>query len=395
MTNTTTMLNIQQIRQETPACLHKIHLNNAGASLQPQVVVQSVIDYLQLEAQTGGYETAALKEQEIKGFYIAVAQLLKTKAQNIAYAHHATEAYNKALSSIAFERGEVLLTTEDDYASNQIAFLQLQQKLGIQIIRAAQLPVGGVDVNSVEELIKKHQPKLVAVTHIPTNSGLIQDVYSIGQLCQQYDILYLVDACQSVGQLDLDVNKIHCDFLSATGRKYLRGPRGTGFLYISDKALALDLEPSFLDMRGADWVAPFSYDLSPTAQRFEYWECNYANLIGAKTAVEYALSIGLPEIEKRVIQLGAYARQKLVQLDGFQLLDRGDNLCSIVTTHHSKYNGEKLKAKLVGNNFHVSLAVKVAALLDFEQKGVDWALRISPHYFNTEDEIDALVSFLR
>ncbi|MEM6698604.1 MAG: aminotransferase class V-fold PLP-dependent enzyme, partial [Bacteroidota bacterium] len=224
------MLNIQQVRQETPTCLQKIHLNNAGASLQPQVVVNNVIGYLQLESQLGGYETANLKAQEIQDFYTAVAQLLKTKPRNIAYAHHATEAYNKALSSIPFERGDVLLTTDDDYASNQIAFLQLQKKTGIQVIRAAQLPEGGVDVNSVEELIKKHRPKLVAVTHIPTNSGLIQEVYPIGKLCQQHDILYLVDACQSVGQLDLDVNEMHCDFLSATGRKYLRGPRGTGLL---------------------------------------------------------------------------------------------------------------------------------------------------------------------
>lgn len=389
------MLNIQQIRQETPACLNKIHLNNAGASLQPQVVVQSVLDYLQLEAETGGYETATLKTQEIQGFYSSVAQLLKTKPKNIAYAHHATEAYNKALSSIPFERGDVLLTTDDDYASNQIAFLQLQNKLGIQVIRAAQLPEGGVDINSVEELIKKHQPKLIAVTHIPTNSGLIQDVYSIGQLCQQHDILYLVDACQSVGQLDLDVNKIHCDFLSATGRKYLRGPRGTGLLYVSDKVLTMNLEPNFLDMRSANWVAPFHYELSPTAQRFEYWECNYANLIGEKTAIEYALNIGLPEIEKRVLQLADYTRQQLAQHTDFQVLDRGSSLCSIVTIHHPKLEGAALKTKLFKKNINVSLAVKVAALLDFEQKGVDWALRVSPHYFNTEEEIDKLVAFLK
>ncbi|MEN0051366.1 MAG: aminotransferase class V-fold PLP-dependent enzyme [Bacteroidota bacterium] len=389
------MLNIQQVRQETPTCLQKIHLNNAGASLQPQVVVNNVIGYLQLESQLGGYETANLKAQEIQDFYTAVAQLLKTKPRNIAYAHHATEAYNKALSSIPFERGDVLLTTDDDYASNQIAFLQLQKKTGIQVIRAAQLPEGGVDVNSVEELIKKHHPKLVAITHIPTNSGLIQDVYSIGKLCQQHDILYLVDACQSVGQLDLDVNKMHCDFLSATGRKYLRGPRGTGLLYVSDKALALNLEPDFVDMRGADWVAPFHYDLSPTAKRFEYWECNYANLIGAKTAVEYALKVGLPAIEGRALKLADYTRQQIMQHTDFQILDRGKNLCSIVTIHHPKYDGEALKARLIDNNINVSLAVKVAALLDFEQKGVDWALRISPHYFNTREEIGNLVGMLK
>ncbi|MEM8524335.1 MAG: aminotransferase class V-fold PLP-dependent enzyme [Bacteroidota bacterium] len=385
------MLDIQQVRQETPVCLQKIHLNNAGASLQPQVVMQSVLDYLQLEAETGGYETATLKAQEIQGFYTAVAQLLKTKPQNIAYAHHATEAYNKALSSIPFERGDILLTTDDDYASNQIAFLQLQQKLGIQIIRAAQLPEGGVDVNSVEELIKKHCPKLVAVTHIPSNSGLIQDVYSIGRLCQQHDILYLVDACQSVGQLDLDVNEMHCDFLSATGRKYLRGPRGTGFLYVSDKALALHLEPLFLDLGSADWSAPFGYQVAPTARRFEYWENNRANLVGLKTAVEYALQIGLPAIEKRALQLGDYTRRQITQYTDFQVLDRGNHLCSIVTIHHSKYDGAALKKRLVTNNINVSLAVRMSALLDFERKGVEWALRISPHCFNKKEEIDELI----
>ncbi|MEL6720780.1 MAG: aminotransferase class V-fold PLP-dependent enzyme [Bacteroidota bacterium] len=389
------MLNIQQLRQETPACLDKIHFNNAGASLQPQIVVQSVLDYLQIEAQTGGYETAEWRAKDIQGFYLAVASLLKTDARNIAYAHHATEAYNKALSSVPFEKGDVLLTTDDDYASNQIAFLQLQQKLGIQIVRAAQLPKGGVDVNAVEALIKKHQPKLVAVTHIPTNSGLIQDVYSIGQLCQQYDILYLVDACQSVGQLDLDVNKMHCDFLSGTARKYLRGPRGVGFLYVSDKALQANLEPLFLDLGSANWIGTNAYEVDPSARRFEYWEKNYANVLGTKTAIEYAIEIGLSNIENRVAKLATYARQQLAQETSLSVLDRGTKQCGIVTVHAPHLNGSKLKAALFANNIYVSLATKTSALIDFQQKGVDWALRISPHYFNTEEEIDRLIDCLK
>jgi len=243
-------MDIIEIRKDTSGCADKIFLNSAGSSLPPKIVTEKMIDYLQYEERIGGYDAAKFKADEINKFYIEAAKLLNCKPANIAFAYNATDAYARALSAIPFKNVDYILTTNDDYISNQIAFLSLQKRFGVQLLRANNLANGDIDLVHFEELIKKHKPVLVAVTHVPTNSGLVQNAEEIGKICNKYDTWYLLDACQSVGQMIVDVEKIGCDFLSATGRKFLRGPRGTGFLYISDEVLMSGLAPLFIDMRG-------------------------------------------------------------------------------------------------------------------------------------------------
>lgn len=389
------MLNIDKLRAETPGCAHKIHLNNAGAALQPQPVIQAIQDYFDLENRIGGYEAMMAKASEINGFYTALARLLNCQPKHIAHATSATDAYTKALSSIPFQAGDVILTTDDDYVSNQMAFFVLQKRNGVKLIRAAKHPEGGVDVNSMADLIKKHQPKLVAVTHIPTNSGLIQDIESIGKICSDNDVLYLVDACQSAGQMPLDVKKIHCDFLTATFRKFLRGPRGVGFLYVSDKVLEMGLEPIFPDLSAGVWTGKNEYELAKTAKRFEIWERNYSLIMGARAAVEYALDLGLDNIQKRVQHLANYARQQINHLPDWRILDKGKNLGGIVTAHSKNCDLDRLKQAFVDKNINVSFASKTNAFIDMDEKGVDWLLRIAPHCYNSKEEIDKAVEVLK
>ena len=263
------MPNLELLRADTPACAHKIHLNNAGASFQPAPVLAAVQRHLELESQLGGYEAGDAKAAEVAGFYTAVARLLHAQPRNIAFAASATDAYAKALSSIPWCVGDVVLTTENDYSSNQIAFLALQKRLGVRLIRARDLPSGGVDVEDFDRLMRQYRPVLAAVTHVPTNSGLVQPVEAIGEICRELEVWYLVDACQSAGQMNLDVAKIGCDFLTATMRKYLRGPRGTGFLFASDRVLEAGLELLLPDMRSADWTGADEYRTADTARRFE------------------------------------------------------------------------------------------------------------------------------
>ena len=388
-------MNIRKLRQDTPGTHYHIHLNNAGASLPPTPVTEAVLKYLQEEALHGGYETTEARADDIQGFYHACAKLLNTKPEQVEFmCSGATEAYNKALSSIPLKNGDVILTTDDDYSSNQIAFLLLAKTIGVKIVRAAKLPSGGVDVNSVEALIKKHHPKLVAVTHVPTNSGLVQDVENIGQLCETNDIWYLVDACQSAGQMPLDVEKIKCDFLSATLRKWLRGPRGAGFLYVSEKALKAGLEPVYPDLSGAGWVAANEYRPSRKAKRFGYFEKNYALLVGSKVAMEYAMELGLETIQKKVVELAAYTRQKLSELPGWKILDLGTKRCGIVSAHHEAGRPAQFSDVLKSANINAGFARRYNALIDFDEKGVNWAMRISPHYYNTQEEVDQLVAAL-
>lgn len=387
-------MDIEKIRLDTPAVKRLLHFNNAGASLPPDVVTTAIIDYLKFEANTGGYEAAKIRTNEIRGFYEAAGKLISSSPENIAFTSSATNSFARALSAISFEPGDCILIANEDYISNQIAFLSLQKRFNVKLVRAKSLHEGGVDVEDMARLMDTHKPRLVSLTHVPTNSGLIQPVEQVGKLCKERDLLYLVDACQSVGQLPVDVNQIHCDFLSATMRKFLRGPRGTGFLYVSDKVLKDGMEPLYIDMRGADWIDSDTYKPRDDAKRFEDWELPYALVAGSRAAIEYALTVGLDNISSRNKMLCNKLKAGLENL-GLQLLDIGANQSSILTLALPGKNPDEVVQFLRDRNINTSISSKSSAQIDFHRKGVEWALRISPHYYNTEDEVATLLEAMK
>jgi len=388
-------LDLARLRAETPGCASRIHFNNAGSGLMATPVLEAITEYFELEAELGGYEAADAREEAIHDFYAATAQLLGCKARNIAFASNATDAFARALSSIPFASGDLILTTRDDYISNQIAFFSLRKRFGIEVVHAPNVPEGGVDVGAMERLMRQRRPRLVAVTHIPTNSGLVQPVAEIGRRCRELELLYLVDACQSVGQYAIDVEQLGCDFLSATGRKFLRGPRGSGLLYVSDRALAAGYEPLFIDMRGARWVGPEDYRQVETAARFEDWEFSYATLLGSAAAIRYALTVGIDVIAERTPALGAALRERLAELDGVRIFDRGRRRCAIVTFTVDGWNSEVLMTELRRRRINSSVSAREHALYDFTDKGVEACVRMSPHYYNTEQEVNEVVDAVR
>jgi len=387
-------IDLNAIRQETSGCMDKIFLNSAGGSLMPKIVAETMTDYILLEQQHGAYESVAKKSEQLNRFYVEAAKLINTQPDNIAFTVSSTDAYAKALSSIEFRDGDVIITTNDDYVSNQMAFFSLQKKRGVKLIRVKNLPDHELDLEDLENLIRKYNPKLVAVTHIPTNSGLIQNVEGVGKICRQYDVLYLVDACQSVGQIVVDVKKIGCDLLTATGRKFLRGPRGTGFLYVSDKVLAKNMAPVFLDMNGAQWTDFDDYTLLKTAKRFELWETSISSFLGLTEALHYANGIGMQNIESYNKKLAETLRTGLLN-NGLRVLDQGQNLSSIVTFVDQNGDIENLYRILKENNVYFSVSNKSNALIDFTMKDLDRAIRLSPHYFNTSEEIEEVVEMLK
>ncbi|MGH9858488.1 MAG: aminotransferase class V-fold PLP-dependent enzyme, partial [Candidatus Acidiferrales bacterium] len=311
--------------------------------------------------------------------------------RNIAMVENATVAYQQALSAIPFERGDVILTSVNDYASNQIMFLSLARRFGIEVVRAPEAAEGGIDPEAVSQLVRERQPRLVALTHVPTNSGLVQPVEAVGHICREHNVWYLVDACQSAGQLPLDVNAVGCDFLSATSRKFLRGPRGAGFLFASDRALTAGLEPLFLDLHSARWLESNRYEAVPSARRYENWEFAYALVLGTGAAVRYALGVGIERIAERTTALAALLREQLGTA-GVRVLDRGARRCAIVTIGVPGRVAAEFHRALMQRGVNTSVSSRQSAVIDFAQKGVEWALRVSPHYYNTEDEIQDAVT---
>lgn len=393
---TTDPAELRRWRADTPAVeAGRIHLNNAGAALMPLPVFNAVHHHLEREIRLGGYEAADEVAGRIGRVYDELAALLGAPgARSVALVENATVAFAQALSAFDPGPGDVVLTTRNDYASNQLMYLSLAERRGIEIVRAEDLPEGGVDPESVRVLLRRRRPTLVAVTWVPTNSGLVQPVEEIGRICAEEEVPYLVDGCQAVGQMPVDVGRIRCDFLAGTGRKFLRGPRGTGFLFVSDRMLAAGRKPLFLDMRGADWIGADRYELRQDARRFENWEFAYALVMGLGEAAWYARGVGVEAAWERTRALGARVRERLAGMDGIRVLDRGRELCAIVTAEVAGKAAGDVVARLREQGINTSAIDRVSAVIDMDAKGAATALRISPHYYNTEAEIDAALAAL-
>jgi selenocysteine lyase/cysteine desulfurase len=381
-------------RADTPGCSRIVHLNNAGAALVPRPVRDAIRAHLDLEDQLGGYEAAESEAGSLRATYQAVGRLLGAGAQNVALVQNSTVAFTQAISAFDLGPGDVILTTRADYASNQITYLSLARRRGVQVVRAPDAPDGGVDPDEVRRLVVRHRPTLVSLTWIPTNSGLVQPAEAVGEICRDADVPYLVDACQAVGQMPIDVQRLHCDFLAAACRKFLRGPRGLGFLYVSDRMLASGAHPLLVDMHGATWTDADAFDLATDARRFETWEFAYALVLGLGAAARYALDVGLDTARDRARELAAYVRQRLQTVPGVRVLDRGPELCAIATASIAGRDSKEIKLALRARGINTSSPHREDAVIDMDEKGASSALRISPHYYNTKEEIDTTVEAL-
>jgi cysteine desulfurase/selenocysteine lyase len=384
---------IQQFRAETKGTAHKIHFNNAGSSLPPDIVVDTVINYLKEEAINGGYETEFKYKDEIENTYALIAKLINAEPGEIAIVENASTAWSAAFYAIDFKAGDEVITSEMEYVTNLIAFTNAEKKSGISIKVIPNDPHGNFQLAELEKTITS-QTKLIAVTHIPSTAGGMIPIVEIGKIARKHNILYLVDACQSAGQLPLDVAEIGCDMLSVTGRKYLRAPRGTGFLYVR-KEVQNQLNPIFMDGYTADLVSQHEFKIRNDARRFELYENNRALVLGLGKAVEYALNIGIDKIWQRIQFLANLLRLQLKGIDGITVHDFGAEQCGIVTFSLNGLDSTLVKAKLAEKNVNVSVGKAASTLIYMDKNHLSSIVRASVHYYNTEEEVDALCSELK
>lgn len=377
---------VLRARRETPAVANIMHFNNAGAALMPTPVVEAQINHIRRESEVGGYEAAAEASDRYQQIYGSVARLINANREEIALVENATIAWDMAFYAIPFRAGDRILTARSEYASNYIAFLQVARRTGAVIDMIPSSDSGELDIGALERMIDG-RVKLIAITHVPTNGGLVNPAAEIGRIARAHGILFLLDACQSIGQMEVDVDSIGCDLLSATSRKYLRGPRGAGFLYVRSEVLE-QLEPPFLDLHAASWVAQDRYEMRADARRFENWESNVAAQLGLGAAIDYALGWGLANIETRVVALAEDLRARLGAIPGVIIQDIGRRKCGIVSFTLAARASSEVVAELARRRINTVASSPRATLLDATARQLSDVIRASVHYYNSEEEIE-------
>jgi selenocysteine lyase/cysteine desulfurase len=385
-------LDLQRARRETPGCEAVLHFNNAGAALMPQPVLHAVVGHVQREALLGGYEAAEQAEAAVERVYDAAATLLGCQRDEIACVENATRAWDMAFYAVPLGPGDRILTAMAEYASNYLAFLHVARRTGATIDVIPNDAAGQISLEALRQALDA-RVKLIAITHVPTNSGLVNPAAAVGAVARQAGVLYLLDACQSVGQMPINVDALGCDLLSTTGRKYLRGPRGTGLLYVR-RSILERLDPPFVDLHAAEWVARDRLVLRPDARRFESWETNYAGKIGLGVAIDYALSWGLDAIWGRITALASMLRQRLTSLPGVTVHDPGVERCGIVSFTVAGHDADAIRQMLARQHINVTVSRRSSTRLDMEARGLTSVVRASVHYYNSEAEIDRFCTTL-
>jgi selenocysteine lyase/cysteine desulfurase len=388
-------LNIEQLRADTPAVAQLIHFNNAGAALMPTPVIEVMTRHIQLEASLGGYEAAGKQSAELENVYGAIGRLINAQPDEVAVIENATRAWDMAFYSLPLQPGDVVLTSTTEYAGNYIPYLQLKKQRGIEIRVIPNDEHGQVSLPALKDMLGDDRVALISLPVIATNGGPVQPIEQIGALARAAGVLFLLDACQGVGQMPIDVQKIGCHMLAATSRKYLRGPRGMGFLYV-ERSLCQNLEPVFLDLHAASLQTADTFKIRADARRFENWECNVAAKLGLGAAVEYALAQGLEPMWLRIQQLAGYLRQRLTDIPGFTPRDLGIQKSGIVTFTHRDSSAAQLQQWLEGQEKRINITTSTfrSTLLDMQHRDLLEVSRASLHAYNTEAEINTMIAAL-
>ncbi|MEM7275844.1 MAG: aminotransferase class V-fold PLP-dependent enzyme [Actinomycetota bacterium] len=382
-------IDVDAVRADTPGCATVIHLNNCGAALPPRPVVDAMVDYLEREARVGGYEQMAAAAEAVDLVYDAGARLLGCDLSEVAFTTGASEAWWRAFLSVPLVAGDRVLVGRTEYVANALALLQAAER-GVSVEVVPDDDTGQIDLAALASMLDD-RVALVCLTPIAMTNGLVNPTAEVGALAKEAGAYFLVDACQAAGHIPIDVESWGCDFLSFTGRKFVRGPRGTGMLYVRGTVMDELIPPTFIDGRSATWSDDAAYHLQPTARRFELFERSFGAQVGFGVAMDYALALGLEAIEARTSALAERLRADLAELDGIRVLDTGTRRCGIVTFDVAGMAAAEVTSRLAAVGINTGSPDITGSRYDVGSRGVTAVVRAGVHYYNTEAELDRTV----
>ncbi|GAA3461995.1 aminotransferase class V-fold PLP-dependent enzyme [Saccharothrix longispora] len=369
-----------------------IFLDSAGSSLPPREVVDEVVAHLRREAEVGGYLAAQEREADLEAGYGLVAELLGARPDEVAFTDSATRSWLTAFDAVPLAEGDRVLISEAEYAGTAIPILRRTREVGAVAEVVPSDPRGQVDLDALTAMLDE-RVKLVSLTHAPTNSGLVNPAREVAAAAHEVGALVLLDACQSIGQLPVRADELGADVITGTGRKWLRGPRGTGVLVVR-RAAAEVLRPRLVDLHGARWTGPGEVRLREDARVHEVWETSVADRLGLLAAVRHALAKGLDVIEREVGERAGRLRDGLSALPGVTVRDIGERRSGIVTFTADGLAADEVKRRLAGRGVTVTVSGAPSTLLDMTRRGLTEVVRASPHYFVGLDEVDRAVELV-
>ena len=374
-----------------------IYLDNAATTMKPKCVIDKMNEYYTkytANAHRGDYDNSLKVDDEYESVRGKVKNFINAKEDSeIVFTSGSTDSFNTIvfgyLSNYLKDDDEVILN-KGEHASLLLPFLALNNKIKFNI-KYADLENNILTIDNIKKLINKNT-KVIALSHITNTIGDIRDVYEIGKVCKENNILFIVDATQSIGHIKIDVQKMNADFVGFSAHKML-GPTGVGVLYGKKELLDKTTPIRYGGGMNADFNSDGSYELKDIPTRFEAGTQNIAGVIGMGAAIDYLSNIRMDNIHKREIELRRYLITKLSKIDNIKIYNP-DVESGLVLFNIDNYFPQDVAIYL--NQFKICIrAGNHCAKMLHEVIGDNTTCRVSLYFYNTFEEIDLLCDALK
>lgn len=391
------LMRVNDVRADIPFLNEVIYLDAASTTPTPQPVVDALCEYyyhFNSNTGRGAYRTAVKATSEVEKTRIKLSKLINCDPEEIIFTKNTTEAINLVANGLNFEKGESVIVPNIEHHSNLVPWLNLKNYgVKTKIVNSGQY--GVVESEDIQDAIDK-TAKLITITHVSNSIGSIQPIDEIGMIAKENDVLYMVDAAQSVGHMSIDVQKINVDFIAFPGHKGLLGPVGTGFLYCS-KEVADTLNPINLGGGTVSDVTEDGFVLAEIPSRFEGGTQNISGIIGLGAAVDYINRIGLDKIEKHGKQLTENMFNGIGEIENSVIYGHPENIYDIVGFNINGVNCHDV-AKILDEQEKIcvrsGMHCAIPAIRQIGAYDLGGTVRASIHYYNTKDEIQTLIDTL-